>query len=352
MKTTMTILFVGLCLFCACGNKQQEAFTHSVMLTRPVPAGVESLKIYSGIVEEAKEISLGFKVAGQISRLSVKEGDFVRRGQPIAVLDDKDYKLGVEALQIQYDQLSDEMIRMKQLHDGKSLSDNDYEKAVAGLLQVKVQLQTALNKLEYTRLEAPVDGYVQRVNFDLSEMVNAGTPVITLLDMNGMEVKIDIPDELYRQRELFGTIFCRSISKGGKEQMMKLVSIVPKADGTQLYRMRLAFSGTPDNELTAGMNVEVGIHLLNSSKQDTFTLPLHCIFQEHEDTFVWTLDKDSVVHKTKVILHGTDENGQALVTGGLKGDERVVKAGVNALQDNEKVKVIDNVSKTNVGGLL
>lgn len=352
MKRIMTILFVGLCLLCACGNKQQEASTHSVMLTRPVSASAESLKTFSGIVEEAKKISLGFKVAGQISRLSVKEGDFVRQGQPIAMLDDKDYKLGVEALQIQYDQLSGEMVRMKQLHDGKSLSDNDYEKALAGLQQVKVQLQTALNKLEYTCLRAPVDGYVQHVNFEPSEMVDAGTPVITLLDMNGMEVKMDIPVEVYRQRGMFGAIFCRSVSNGGKVQMMKPVSIVPKADGTQLYRMRLAFSGTPDSGLTAGMNVEVGIHLSTPSGQGTFTLPLHCIFQEQEETFVWTVDMDSVVHKTKVTLHETDENGRAIVTDGLKGDERVVKAGVNALQDNEKVKIIDSVSKTNVGGLL
>lgn len=346
-------MYAALCLFCACGGKKsQEAGTHSVMLVKPVPIGEESLKTFSGIVEEAKEISLGFKVAGQVSRIYVKEGDFIRRGQPVATLDDKDYKLGVEALQIQYDQLVGEMERMKKLHAGKSLSDNDYEKALAGLQQVKVQLQTALNKLEYTRLQAPVDGYVQHVNFEPSEMVDAGTPVIALLDMNGMEVKVDIPVEAYKRKERFGNIFCQSLLNGGKEQAMKIVSIVPKADGTQLYRMRLAFSETPENGLTAGMNVEVGIHLSASSDQSTFTLPLHCIFQEQKENFVWTVDKDSVTHKTKVNLRGTDGSGQAIVTAGLKGDEQVVKAGVNALQDNEKVKVIDDASKTNVGGLL
>lgn len=346
-------MYAALCLFCACGDKKpQEATTHSVMLVNPTPVGAESLKIFSGIVEEAKEISLGFKVAGQVSRIYVKEGDFIRRGQPVAMLDDKDYKLGVEALQIQYDQLSDEIERMKKLHAGKSLSDNDYEKALAGLQQVKVQLQTALNKLEYTRLQAPVDGYVQHVNFEPFEMVDAGTSVITLLDMNGMEVKVDIPVETYRQKDKFGNIFCQSLSNDGKEQAMKIVSIAPKADGTQLYRMRLAFSETPENGLAAGVNVEVGIHLSTSSNQNTFTLPLHCIFQEQEETFVWTIDKDSVTHKTKICLRETDGSGRAIVTAGLRGDEQVVKAGVNALRDNQKVKVIDNVSRTNVGGLL
>lgn len=321
------------------------------MLIRPEVAGSERVKTYSGIVEEAKEISIGFKVAGQISRLFVKEGDFIRKGQPIAVLDDKDYRLGVEALRIQNAQLTNEVERLKRLHAGKSLSENDYEKAVAGLQQVKIELQGATNKLEYTHLKSPVDGYVQRVNFEPSEMVDAGTPVITLLDMNGMEVKVDIPVGMYRQRDKIEKIICRPVSADGGEQLMRLASIVPKADGTQLYRMRLTFTEASAG-LTPGMNVEVGIQLSDSADAGTYTLPLHCVLKEGKSTYVWTMDSDSVVHKTEIELGGTAGWGRAVVTAGLKGDEQVVKAGVNVLQDNEKVKVAGDDSETNIGGLL
>ena len=128
-----------------------------------------------GIVREAHTISLGFKTAGQIERICVKEGDYVRRGQLLAELDNADYRLGVEALQIQYDQLEDEVGRTKQLFDRKSISANDYEKAVAGLRQLGVQLQVNKNKLDYTKLYAPTDGYVQSVNFSPAEMVDAGS---------------------------------------------------------------------------------------------------------------------------------------------------------------------------------
>jgi len=54
-------------------------------------------------------LNVAFKTAGQIESVNVKEGDYVRASQLLASLDDKDYKLGLEALQVQYDQLSDEV---------------------------------------------------------------------------------------------------------------------------------------------------------------------------------------------------------------------------------------------------
>ena len=174
MNKTVLSFVLFLVLFCGCKGGTGERFVRSVTLVRPVRMGGEYLKSFAGIVQEAKEISLGFKTAGQIERICVKEGDFVRQGQLVAVLDDADYKLGVEALQIQYDQLEDEVARIKQLYEKKSVSVNDYEKAVAGLRQLAVQLQISRNKLDYTRLCAPRDGYVQAINFDEAEMVDAG----------------------------------------------------------------------------------------------------------------------------------------------------------------------------------
>jgi len=61
-------------------------------------------------------LNVAFKTADQISQINLKEGDYVREGQLIASLDDADYKLGVEALQIQHDQVSDEVSRVRELY--------------------------------------------------------------------------------------------------------------------------------------------------------------------------------------------------------------------------------------------
>ena len=159
---TSTLL---ICILCSCGKTQKSSLpVHSVEVTCPSPSCKTVTKSYSGIVREAHEISLGFKTAGQIKYIHVKEGDRVRKGELLAELDDADYKLGVDALQIQYDQLKDEVARTGKLFEQKSVSANDYEKATAGLKQLGIQLQVNKNKLEYTKLYSPTDGYIQTVN--------------------------------------------------------------------------------------------------------------------------------------------------------------------------------------------
>jgi RND family efflux transporter MFP subunit len=338
---------------CSCGGgKQQDEYVHSVALTTPVAGEDVSAKSYSGTVYEAHEISLGFKTPGQLKKILVKEGDRVRRGQLMASLDDADYKLGVEALQIQYDQLQQEVERTRQLFEKKSVSPNDYEKAVAGLRQLGVQLQVNKNKLEYTHLYAPTDGVVQSVNFSPAEMVDAGTPVFTLLDVSHMEVEVNIPVAEYNRREHFTGFTCTA---NGHSYPMQRLSLTPRADGNQLYQLRLLFASAPGSEITSGMNVDVHISASGEGSAATasFTLPPCAVFQQEGTDRVWVFnEKDSTVTARKVTLGGLDAQGKVNVTDGLTGTERVVRAGVSALHEGQHVKVVTEPAETNVGGLM
>ena len=123
MKTAVKSVGLALvaALTCGCaGSPSNEPYVQRVSLTRPELLGGETIRTFSGVVRAAHEVNLGFKTAGQIARIHVEEGDYVRRGELLAELDDADYRLAVEALQIQYDQLKDEVERTKQLFEQKS----------------------------------------------------------------------------------------------------------------------------------------------------------------------------------------------------------------------------------------
>lgn len=340
------ILLAATVLACACSREKAKVTLHSVMTVTPESVSSESQKRFSGIVKENAEASLGFKTAGQIERILVKEGDHVRKGQLLAQLDAKDYQLGVNAAQIQYDQLKNEVERMRLLYEGKSLSGNDYEKALSGLEQLGIQLQANKNKLEYTRLYAPQDGIIQRVNFEQAEMVNAGTPVFTLLDLHRMEVEVSLPQSVYAQRDHFGAIQCVA---DGETYPLHLVSIVPKADNNQLYTAKFSLGGV---RLTAGQNVDVTINLTTIGNAGHLVLPLSCIFEDAGKACVWKVSADSVVHRQEVSVSGTDDTGRAIITVGLTGKETIVRAGTGALREGEKVKIVGQPSATNVGGLI
>ncbi|WP_234982995.1 efflux RND transporter periplasmic adaptor subunit [Bacteroides bouchesdurhonensis] len=339
-------------LLAACNTNKEEKFVRSVKLVQPVALGNVSYKSLSGTVKESREISLGFKTGGQIDKILVKEGDFVRQGQTIAMLDQEDYQLGVDAYQIQYDQMKNEVERMKQLYEAKSLNGNDYEKAVAGLEQLRVQLQINKNKLEYTTLKAPVSGYIQTVNYEKAEMVQAGSPIVNLLDVSKIEVEVDIPASLYMQQDKFSGFSCASSLSPNVSHPLTLISINQKASSTQLYKMLLSLTDNHSTKLTAGMNVVVNISLTDAQPNTTgFTLPVNSIFSEQEKSYVWVLGNDSTVSRREIKLQGIDTTGKAIITEGIQGNEQIIKAGVHSLTENEKVHVLPESDKTNVGGL-
>ncbi|MGV8135006.1 MAG: efflux RND transporter periplasmic adaptor subunit [Mangrovibacterium sp.] len=351
MKRVITMAILAGTI-CSCGKSSHEGSeVRNVSLTTPVLLESTRTKSYPGIVREAHNINLGFKTAGQIGRIYVKEGDYVRKGELLAQLDDADYRLDVEALQIQYNQLKDEVARIRRLFDRKSVSANDFEKASAELKQLGVELQVNKNKLNYTKLYAPTDGYVQTVNFSPAEMVDAGTALFTLLDVSHMEVVADIPVDEYRQRNHFIQYYCETASIEEKFSM-KLLSLTPKADGNQLYQLRLTFAGQPDKRLTAGMNVEIGINMTDSAFTGALAVPLRAVFRDGEDACVWVFRQDSTVSKRTIVLDGTDVEGRAVIVKGLSAGEQIVRAGVNVLQEGQRVGVVEKPGKTNVGGLL
>lgn len=355
MKKNYYIGVAVMALLTACSkpSAQSDEPVHSVMVVEPSGSKAEVQKTFSGVVEEGREIALGFKTAGQIASILVKEGDMVQKGQLIATLDDRDYRLGVEAARIQYEQTEREVARMKKLRDANSLSGNDYDKAVSGLEQLKVQLENNRNKLSYTKLYAPTSGYVQTVNNEVAEMVNAGMPIISLLDVKQMEVTFNIPTSLYLQKDHIEAFTCSGSFSHGQSIPVKLLSITPKADNNQLYKVRLGLNPSDAAGVTSGMNVEVKIDVKHAVSADEISVPLSAVLKDNGKTYVWVLDeKESTVSRKEVTTGSLTGEAKITIVSGLSGTEKIVKAGVGVLQEKEKVNVIDTPTETNVGGLL
>lgn len=352
MKRNFKFILPAMAIFIgACSQPTITQFTPSVYLTEPESISDDAEKKYSGITEGADDISLGFKTPGEIDKIYVKEGDYVKKGDLLAELDNSDYKLGVEALEIQYTQVKEEVSRIEKLYEQKSVSVNDYEKAQAGLKQLGIQLQLNKNKLEYTKLYAPTDGYIVSVNFSKAEMVDAGTALFKLLDISKMEIIVDFPVSEYQQQSKIKEAYCKV---AGVEELLplNLLSITPKADGNQLYRAKFAILKPEVKYLTAGMNVEVVIVTAQENCEGAYKLPMSAIFKDGDNSCVWVFNTDSTITKQVVAIDEKIKDGEIVVTTGLSGEEKVVRTGVNHLQEGIKVQPIENNSKTNVGGLL
>ena len=331
----------------ACGGNEKKADeekVYTVMAVLPLNRQEAAVKNFSGVVKENSTVSLSFRTPGQIMRVLVKEGQHVSQGQLVATLDTKDYQLQVDAAQTQYDQLKKEVERLTKLHEANSLPGNDYEKATSGLEQLRIQLQNAKNQLSYTQLKAPVSGTIQKVNFQPAEMVSAGLPVMDLIDASSMEVEVNIPNDVYRLLSNTTEAYC--LSSGNRYSLHKK-SVLAKADANQLFTIKYAIDG----HLSAGINVDVYIEMGGSETVKGLSIPAHAIFEDKNQPYVWVVEQGEKVKRHAVTLSGIDSEGMAVVVDGISASDRVVKAGVKALHDGDKVRIVTQ-KNTNVGDLL
>lgn len=351
INSVFMLYVLALLAGCAGNNNGQTEIIRKVKIEPVQQADSLQVKQYSGIIKEAAEVNLAFRVAGPIQKILVKEGDYVQAGQVVAQMDTRDYEVQLAAAQAQYEQVKAEADRVIELHNRESVAGNDYDKAVSGLKMVEAQLKHANDQMNDTKLTAPVSGYIQKVNFPENELVDAGMPVASLIDVGHYQLEVEIPVALYVDRENIISFSGLQPAVSGEEFPLQLLSYSRKASNNQLYKVQLRINPASQPKLAPGMDVQVNI-VLKSSTGPVACVPLNALFNENGKTYVWVYQSNGTVQKREVVTGKLTGDGRIRISEGLQTTEQVVVAGVNQLNENEQVEPLEPVSETNVGGML
>lgn len=154
---------------------------------------------YPGKVKASEEVNLSFQVAGKLKRIYVSDGGVVRKGQLVAELDDRDYRIQLEAVEAEYNSVKADAERVIRLYNEGASTASNYDKARYGLQQITAKYENCKNQLEDTKIYSPFSGKVQKHYYqpaargagvsrsDVSMsmlMANGGLPVSTYYDGN------------------------------------------------------------------------------------------------------------------------------------------------------------------------
>ncbi len=308
---------------------------------------------YPGRVRASEEVNLGFKVSGRIARVLVKEGDYVKKGQLIAELDPSDYQVQLQATEAEHARITAESDRIVKLYQDNAVPANEYDKAIFGKKQIDAKLKNHQDQLSYTRLCAPISGYVQSKLMSSGEMASAGLPVISLIG-GPMEVEINLSARDRMQEASFREMSASFDLLPGRSIPLTPVSISHKANANQLYLMRLALRSQDAPGLSPGMNAMVSIRLSGETASSGLTLPTGGVLHTAEGDYVFVYDSENgTVHKKSVKLDRLLPGGRCVVMSDeLREGSPVVSSGTHYVQDGQAVRPLAPISETNIGGLL
>jgi membrane fusion protein (multidrug efflux system) len=387
------ILLLALLPLAGCGPKAKLAADQPVPVRVRVPNRVRqpvSVAV-SGTVEANVTAQGAFQIAGRVARVLVEEGQAVSKGQVLAELDAADYSNAYDAAQgqadaaravdakaqegprsqeleqarIDYEQWQDQYTRMKFLYDHKSLPANDFVKIEAGYHAAQqrydmarqgtrtqdkeaatgqshaaaAQLHEAQKRLGDTRLRAPISGFVGMRRIDVGDTVGAGTPVISVLDLDPVKVRVAIPEsEIGKVREgARATVAIPSLDQ--KQFEGKVESVGVAADpASRTYSAKIAVPN-PERLLRAGMVSEARV--FSPAMVNAITVPGDAIIHDPQgvaQVYVYSPERQRVYAKRVDV--GGPIGSEVEILSGLTGDEQVVVAGQQNVREGSPAKIV------------
>ena len=347
----LIISLASFSLLLSCGSEE----TKTVDNIRPVKSMIignavnSTGKDYPGVTKESHESEMSFRVDGPIIKYDVVEGAKVNKGDLIAQIDPRDFKVTVKSTEARYNQAKAESDRYKRLWEKGSVAKNDYDRRHATFLEAKAAWQDAKNALNDTKLYAPFAGFYGAKLAELGDKVRVKQAITTIVDLSVLEVNTTIPEQLVVQFQNFDKYEVRLETYPDLvfNATLKNLEKKPTPEGYPLH-LYLDHKNDPNNKkqtkVAAGMSCRVNIILTNNTDiKSKIIIPITAIFEGKldESTMVWIINADNTVRKQSVVTGNLVGHDGIEITEGLSTGDQIVIAGVHRLTEGDTINDID-----------
>jgi multidrug efflux system membrane fusion protein len=299
-----------------------------------------------------------------MEKVNFKEGDMVKKGQLIAVIDPRPYEASLAQAKANLArdeaQLAAARLDMKRYEDlikedSVSQQQVDTQRGTVGqnegtVASDKAAVQTAQLNLAYTQITAPVDGRIGLRQVDPGNYVTPGDTngIVVVTQLHPISVLFTVPEDnvpsLMRQVKAGATLPVEALSRDLKEHLADgLLSntdnVIDQTTGT--LKLRAQFDNS-DGALFPGQFVNVS--LVMTTLKDQLVVPAAAVRRGAPDgvqaAFVYVVNANNTVSVRPVVLGVVDGETQA-VKSGVEVDDVVVTDGGDRLRDGALVQLPD-----------
>ena len=350
-----------------------------VVLLRPRPASVtlpvvavepvatEDVNIYGdyvGRIRAQQFVEIRARVEGFLEKMLFEEGTYVKKGQPLFIIDPKLYEARVnkakaqlnkdKALELKADR---DLKRIRPLYEQNAASQLDldnaiasYESATASVAMSEADLTQAETALSYTTVSSPLSGYISERSVDIGTLVgpNGKSLLATVVKSDTVRVDFSMTGLDYLKSR------ARNVNLGQKDSTRKwdpyititladntqypLRGLVDFADpqvdpetGTFSVRAEMA---NPDRILLPGQFTKV--RLLLDVREDATVVPTKSVVIEKGGAYIFVIRPDSIAERRLIEL-GPEVNNRVIVERGVVPGEKIVVEGFHKLTHGDKV---------------
>lgn len=347
MKFRYFPIFALILLSTSCGKKKEQSLDYTPTVMASVVESLSQInKDYAGVVQSDRFSNLAFRVPGQLIKLNVVGGQRVKKGELIAELDPRDYILELDVNKYAYEAAKVQLQRYERLMQQEAISKQDLENAGINYERAKANYENSQYKMQDTKLYAPFSGSIERKLVENFQKVQAGEPIVRLVDPSDLYVWFTVSDnswKLLEDKKEFYVVFDVLPGKKYKAKVKEILDMSPDGSGIPitLWMDDPAFDEVK-TQIKPGFSCRV-LFSVELNQSEAVSIPLSAIFADpnNSKTSVYVLDTNQSKVTERVVkkgqLIGTD---RVTILEGLKPGELVISAGVYDIQNGQAVKVL------------
>jgi multidrug efflux system membrane fusion protein len=371
---------VALGVICAslsgCSNTETKQQKAQAAGPRPVSVAVakvqqQDMPVYLGglgSVTAFYTANIKSRVDGQIMRVNFQEGQTVKQGDLLIVIDQRPFQVQLEQMQAQLfkDQatLRDAKLNLERyttLIPSGSIAQQqvDTQKSLVDQLDGQVrtdqaQIDNAKLQLVYCNITAPFNGRVGLRQVDPGNIVHASdtTPMLILTQLQPIAVIFTLPEDqlpTVSQHMKNSTLLVEAYSRDDQTKLAtgKLQTIDNQIDqSTGTAKLKAVFDNK-DNQLWP--NQFVNANLLLETRKNSTVVPTAAILRGPQGTFVYLVKSDKTVEAHTVTISVAQGNNTSIASGLNPGDT-VVTDGQDKLQTGSKIEFRSGGPGNSAGG--
>jgi len=291
--------------------------------------------VLSGELEADVSVAVSFRTLGTVQKVLVSEGQAVRQGQVLAVLDGGLQKDQLASAQAKVLQAEDAWNRLAPMHKNGTVPEIKWVEIETDRAQARSMVSTALRGVEDATLRAPLSGIVAKRSVEPGEQAPVGLPAFTIVQTGTMLATVPVAEKDVAGLRSGASARVR-VEAIGQELPGKIREIGIEANPlTRTYKVKVAIPN-PKGLLRVGMVSEVRLRVPGG--RPAMLVPAAAVLTDAADhRFVW-VEADGTVRRRLVHVSGFLKEGVA-VDSGLSDGERVVVSGTPMLSDGLSVRI-------------
>ena len=317
---------------------------------------------FSAKMKGQTDVTITPQVSGELVKICVTEGQLVKKGQTLFVIDSRNAQLNLESAQanLQAALASENSARLeyesnKNLFEKKIVSqymldnaENTYKQAKATVAQARASVNNAKVNLGFCTITAPVTGLIGEIPVRTGDQVSLGTQLTMVSGNLQMDAEFALPETLVE----------KMVSAGAKSSdRAKIMASLPEVtflmkNGTEythkgrissLTGMVNATTGTisckatfpnPDGQLFSGIQ---GTVVMPNAQKNVIVIPQTAVVKLQSRQQVYKVKADSTATAIEVKTEDIGNGQDFIVTSGLNVGDKIITIGANNVQEGQRV---------------